>query len=177
VGDALQESTYDQHIGAADTFVHLLGVSHPGPAKAIQFRAIDRVAAEAAIKAATRTNISHFIYMSVAHPAPVMKPYIEVRIECENMLRESSLNATIFRPWYVLGPGHRWPYVLLPAYRVLGLIPSTRDLAARLGLVTIHQMVDALVWSVENPCVSGKNDRCLRILGVPEIRTLKPDLG
>ena len=33
-GDALQAQTYAASIGAADTFVHLVGVAHPSPSKA-----------------------------------------------------------------------------------------------------------------------------------------------
>jgi hypothetical protein len=47
---------------------------------------------------------------------------------------------------------------------VMEQIPSTRESAQRLGLVTLQQMVGALVQSVENPA-NG-----VRILGVPEIR-------
>jgi len=56
------------------------------------------------------------MYVSVAHPAPVMNAYIEPRMEVEAAIRAAGLNATILRPWYVLGPRHRWPYVLLPFY-------------------------------------------------------------
>jgi len=81
-----------------------------------------------------------------------MKAYIAVREECEEIIQESGLNATILRPWYVLGPGHRWPYMLLPMYWLMELIPSTRETALRLGLVTLYQMLNALVAIVENPC-------------------------
>jgi hypothetical protein len=37
------------------------------------------------------------------------------------------MNATILRPWYVLGPGHQWPYLLLPMYKLMELLPSTRE--------------------------------------------------
>ena len=67
------------------------------------------------------------MYLSVAQPAPMMKAYIAVRAECEAEILTAGLNATILRPWYVLGPGHRWPYVLIPLYRVLEMIPSTRE--------------------------------------------------
>jgi len=93
-----------------------------------------------------------------------MKFYIEVRAEAERMIRESGMNATILRPWYVLGPGRRWPIVLKPMYWLMEGIPFTRESARRLGLVTIDQMVAALVRSVENPAEG------VRILGVPEIR-------
>src|SRR5207247_11181758 len=91
-----------------------------------------------------------FIYVSVAHPAPVMKAYIAVREECEQIIRESGLNATILRPWYVLGPGHRWPYALLPMYWIMERIPKTRDSPLRLGRVTLQQMVNALAAAVES---------------------------
>jgi uncharacterized protein YbjT (DUF2867 family) len=109
--------------------------------------------------------VQHFIYVSVAQPAPVMKAYIEVRSACEVMIRQSGMNATILRPWYVLGPGHRWPYAILPVYWVMEFLPATRNGARRLGLVTLEQMTCALVHAVENP------PRRVRIVEVPEIRT------
>ena len=41
--------------------------------------------------------------VSVAHPAPAMKAYIEVRTRCEELIRTSGLHATILRPWYSAG--------------------------------------------------------------------------
>jgi len=163
-GNALEASSYREHIKPATTFVQLVGVSHPSPAKAAEFRSIDLVAGSEAIAAAVLAGIQHFIYVSVAHPAPMMKAYISVRAECEALIRGSGLNATILRPWYVLGPGHRWPYVLVPAYWLLERIPATREGAQRLGLVTLEQTVQALIDAVEGP-VTG-----VRVLGVAEIR-------
>ncbi len=164
IGNALDAASYAARISPADTFVQLVGVSHPNPSKAAQFRNVDFIAATGAIRAASQAGVQHFIYLSVAHPAPVMKAYIQVRAECEAALRQSGLNATVLRPWYVLGPGHRWPYAILPLYWILGLLPATRDGARRLGLVTIAQMTAALAHAVENPCVG------IRIVEVPEIR-------
>ena len=164
VGNALEKESYAGQVRPADTFVQLVGVAHPNPAKAAEFRAVDLGSARAAISAAAEAGIEHFVYVSVAQPAPVMKFYIQVRAECEEMIRASGLNATILRPWYVLGPGRRWPYVLMPMYWLFELLPGTRETAQRLGVVTIKQMVAALAGAVENPA------RCVRILGVPEIR-------
>jgi len=114
LGNALDATSYAGRIYPSETFVQLVGVSHPSPAKAAEFQAIDRESALGAIKSAKQAEVQHFIYLSVAQPAPVMKSYIAVRAECENALRRSGMKATIVRPWYVLGPGHRWPYLLLP---------------------------------------------------------------
>jgi len=163
-GDALDKNSFASQIPPAETFVQLIGVTHPNPAKKDEFRGVDLGSARAAIEAAREAGIRHFVYVSVAQPAPVMKFYVEVRAEAEKMIRESGMNATILRPWYVLGPGRRWPVVLKPMYWLMERIPSTRESAQRLGLVTIEQMVAALVKAIENPADA------VRILGVPEIR-------
>jgi uncharacterized protein YbjT (DUF2867 family) len=166
VGDALRTDSYTEAVRGADTFVHLIAVSHPSPAKAAQFRLVDLVSAEVAVKAAVDAGVQHFIYLSVAHPAPAMRAYIAVRGECAAMIRASRLRATFVQPWYVLGPGHRWPYALLPLYWICERLPWTRDGARRLGLVTLDQMLAALISSVENPAKE------IEVLDVPRIRNL-----
>lgn len=165
IGNTLDPASYENRIAPCDTFVQLVGVSHPSPAKAQEFISIDRTSAMGAIAAATRAGIRHFIYLSVAQPAPAMKSYIAVRAECEAALRASGMNVTVVRPWYVLGPGHRWPYLLLPMYWIGERISSTRDGARRLGLVTLPQMTRALVAAVENPSIGA------RFIEVPKIRS------
>jgi uncharacterized protein YbjT (DUF2867 family) len=166
MGDALDGMSYASKIAPADTFVQLVGVSHPNPSKAAEFRSIDLASGQSAIDAAKDAGVRHFVYISVAHPAPIMKAYIEVRSQCEAMIRQSGIDATILRPWYVLGPGHRWPYFLIPIYKLMELLPSTRADATRLGLVTLNQMVQSLVHAIETPAQG------VLIGEVPEIRSL-----
>ena len=163
-GDALDHTTYDTHVAPADTFVHLVGISHPSPAKAPLFRSVDLASVREALTAATGAAVEHFVYVSVAQPAPIMQSYVQARADAELLIRQSGLNATILRPWYVLGPGHWWPVGLLPAYWVAALLPPTRDSARRLGLVTLGSMMRTLVAAIEDPAQG------LRILGVPQIR-------
>lgn len=167
VGDALRPDGYTYAVAPADTFVHLIGVPHPSPAKGAQFRAVDLVSIQVAVKAARDAGIKHFVYLSVAQPAPVMKEFQDIRRQGEELIRAAGLNATFVRPWYVLGPGHWWPYPLVPFYRLAERLPAFKESAVRLGFVTVQQTVDTLVWSVENPA-NG-----VRVLGVPEIRAEK----
>ena len=163
-GNALDSASFAAGVAGADTWVHLIGVAHPAPWKGDQFRAVDLASVRAAVAAAVPAGVRHFVYVSVAQPAPMMRAYIEVRAECEALIRTAGLNATFVRPWYVLGPGHRWPLLLQPAYWLLEQLPGTREAARRLGLLTLEQMMAALTWAVENPA-SG-----VRVLGVPDIR-------
>lgn len=149
-GDALDGASYRSQLGPADTLVHLVGVAHPSPKKGAEFRAIDLKSIQEAVNAAFHGGVRHFVYLSVAQPAPMMLEYQAVRAEGERLLRESGMAATFVRPWYVLGPGRRWPLLLTPVYAAARLLPATREAAVRLGLVTIDQMTRTLTWAVEN---------------------------
>ncbi|MCH7666682.1 MAG: hypothetical protein IH936_12225 [Acidobacteria bacterium] len=122
-----------------------MGVSRPAPWKAAQFEAVDLASVQASTAAALRAGVEHFVYVSVAHPAPVMKAYWRVRARCEEVALEAGLRTTLLRPWYVLGPGHRWPLVLQPLLALFERLPATRATARRLGFVKLSQMIDTLV--------------------------------
>lgn len=162
IADALGADTF--RIEAGETLIHLTGVAHPSPAKARQFREIDLVSVQASAEVSQRDGAGHIVYVSVARPAPVMRIYQEVRAECEAIFTATGIPLTILRPWYILGPGHWWPCALKPLYAIAEMLPSTREQAIRLGLVTIGQMVRAIAHAVSDPPSS------VRVLGVAEIR-------
>jgi uncharacterized protein YbjT (DUF2867 family) len=165
-GDVLDRAALQNSMAGCDTIIQLVGTPRPAPWKGAQFRAIDRVSGLASIEAARQTHAAHFVYVSVAHPAPIMRDYVAVRVECEAAIRASGLPSTIVRPWYILGPGHWWPLVLKPGYWIGEQIRTMRASALRLGLVTIQEMLGTLLWAVEHPPDS------MRILEVPEIKSL-----
>ena len=168
VGDALDSSEWAPRVSGCETFVHLVGTPHPNPSKAREFQRVDLASVKAAVAAATASGIRHFVYVSVAQPSPVMQAYVDVRARGEAMIREAGLRATFLRPFYVLGPGHWWPVVILPLYAVARLFPSKRATVDRIGLVTQRAMLNALVCAVEAPADT------LRIVEVPEIRAAVP---
>lgn len=158
---ALAEALDGRH-----TVVHLIGTPHPNPRKAAEFQRVDLGSARVCASAAASAGVAHFVYVSVAQPAPMMRAYVEARARAEAAISHAGLTATFVRPWYVLGPGHRWPYLLIPFYAVAELLPPTRDGARRLGLVTLSQMTRALVAAAESPPRRGER----RIVDVPAIR-------
>jgi uncharacterized protein YbjT (DUF2867 family) len=169
IGDALDASTFSKDVAGCDTFLQLVGTPHPSPSKTAEFERVDFVSARESTRAANASHVSHFVYLSVAQSSSVMRAYVDVRMRAETLVRDFVGNgpgrsATFVRPWYVLGPGHRWPYALVPLYWIMEAVPATRDRARQLGLVTIAQMVRTLVRCVEEP-PTGE-----RIVAVPEIR-------
>jgi nucleoside-diphosphate-sugar epimerase len=98
-----------------------------------------------------------------------MQAYLWVRALGESMIHEAELTATIVRPWYVLGPGRRWPKAILPLCKLAEALPATRPTAERLGLVTLEQFIKAMVGAAENPPQAGRQ----RIVDVPAIKSAR----
>ncbi len=165
-GDALDPRSIAPALVPGGTLVHLVGTPHPSPAKAASFLSIDLASSRASVDAARMSGIAHLVYVSVAQPAPVMQAYVQARAQGEAAIEAAGLTATILRPWYVLGPGHRWPVVLQPLIKLAERYPRTRETALRLGFVTLAQMIGALVAAVEDPPKQGTR----RIVDVPKIR-------
>jgi nucleoside-diphosphate-sugar epimerase len=168
VGDALDAESVRRALRPGDTVVHLVGTPSPSPRKAAEFERVDLASIRVMVEAARHVGVAHLVYVSVAHPAPVMRAYVAARVAGEAVIASAGLRGTILRPWYVLGRGHWWPVVLLPLYGLAALFPASRAGARRLGLVTVKQMVRALVAAVEHPPAAG-----MTIVDVPAIRATR----
>lgn len=164
-GNVLDSGSYAGMVAPATTFVHLVGTPRPSPLKSGEFRTVDLASAKAAADAAAQSGVAHFVYVSVARPAPVMKAYQAARADAETHIILRGLNATVLRPWYVTGEGHQWARLLTPLYWIAERVPATRQGALRCGLVSHAQMIHALVTAVENPVLG------VRVIGVPDIRS------
>lgn len=122
---------------------------------------MDLPSIRASVAAALGAGVRHLVYVSVAHPAPVMRAYIAVRRgrAADPGERPGGDGPP---PLVRAGPGSPLAYLLLPIYALLARLPSTRDGAQRLGLVTREQMLRALVRAVEDPPTN------VRVIGVPD---------
>jgi uncharacterized protein YbjT (DUF2867 family) len=144
--DPFDPLSFQSLIPKGAVFIQLLGVAHPSPKKAKQFRDIDLRSVKASADAASAAGVSHFIYMSVAMtPSKLMAAFQAMRQEGETYCKSKGLNCTFIRPWYVMGPGHYWPILLLPLYAIAEIVPSWKSKARSMALVTIHQMFRTLL--------------------------------
>jgi uncharacterized protein YbjT (DUF2867 family) len=166
--DPFDAASFQSYIPKESVFVHLLGVSHPSPKKAKQFLEIDLPGVKASADAASVAGVSHFIYISVAMtPSKLMAAYQAVRQQGEEYCKSKKLNCTFIRPWYVLGPGHWWPVLVLPFYGIAEIIPSWRKKARAMALVTIKQMLITLIKAIKAEPLP------IRILEINDIRKAK----
>lgn len=151
IADPLNRATFLDAIRGFDAFVQLIGTPSPNPAKAEEFRRIDGGAGKEGAWACKEAGIPHYVYLSVPLDIPVMKAYVAVRAEVEALISSLGLSATIIRPFYVLGPGRRWPYAIMPLLWLARLIPGLSRQARTMVFNTREQVVHAIVNAIEHP--------------------------
>lgn len=158
IANPFDAKSFANEIPSGATFIQLLGVAHPGPKKKEQFKIIDLASAKASATAAKDAGVKHLIYVSVAQtPTSIMKDYQQCRKEAEEYIRTTQIPATFIRPWYVTGPGHYWPLIFSPLFKILEWIPSTSQKAKALRLVSLKQMLNTLVYAAEHVPVESIN--------------------
>jgi uncharacterized protein YbjT (DUF2867 family) len=168
IGDPFDASTFSSAVSKGDIFIQLLGVAHPGPTKKELFRSIDLASVKASVAAAQKAGVSQFIYISVAQtPRKIMKDYQQCRAEGEETILSSGLRATFIRPWYVVGPGHYWPLIFQPFFKLFEVIPATSEKAKSMRLISLKQMLKTLMFVVKNPFPGT------RIIEIQDIRRMR----
>ena len=84
--------------------------------------------------------MEHFVYLSVAHPAPMMKAYIEVRVGVRGHAARQRDERHYSSGPGIARPRTPWPYAIMPFYWLLGALPATRARSAtpRTGYVVAN---------------------------------------
>jgi len=169
IADPFNAASYLQEIPPQSIFIHLLGVSHPGPKKKLLFYSVDLASVKASAAAAQQAGVAHFIYISVAqYPTKIMESYQDARAQAESVIRSTGIKTTFIRPWYITGPGHYWPLVFQPVFKLMEYLPVTRQKARALALVPLKKMLLALQDAVDHP-PAGE----LRIIEIDDIKKCK----
>ena len=167
IANPFEAASFMNDIPKGATLVQLLGVPHPSPKKKEQFKKIDLVSAKASAIAALHAGVAHFVYVSVAQtPTRIMYDYQQCRAEAETTIRATAIPATFIRPWYVIGPGHYWPLLFQPLFKILEWIPSTAAKAKARRVIYLRQMLNALVDAVENEATD------INIIEVNDLRNM-----
>jgi NADH dehydrogenase len=109
------------HLKDCDAVIHLVGIIKENRKKGITFRKLHTQATQNLIIAAQRSGVKRFLYMSANGVCNEQEtPYFRTKLDAENLLQNSGLNWTIFRPSLIFGPNDQFTRLLL---RLLGVLP------------------------------------------------------
>ncbi|HEX4125261.1 MAG TPA: NAD-dependent epimerase/dehydratase family protein [Tepidisphaeraceae bacterium] len=165
-GDLLDPGPMESAIFQADAVIHLVGIIAENRAKNVTFDRVHVQGTRAVVDIAKRAGVKRYIQMSaIGARADAVSKYHQTKFTAETIVRESHLDATIFRPSMIHGPrgdlmrmeaawarGKAPPYLYMP-YFASGLLGAGG--AGMIQPVYVNDVARAFVLALTNPAAIG----------------------
>lgn len=162
-GDLFDPQSLTAAMADCEAVIHLVGIIREDKAKGITFSRLHVNATRNLLEAARQRQIKRFIHMSaLGARANAISPYHQTKYEAEQLVKESGIPFTIFRPSVIYGPDDEFVNMLaglvrLPVTPVIGdgrykLQPVSRQTVAEVftqALASTHTLGE--VYEVGGP--------------------------
>jgi len=156
-GDVTDRESVENAAQGTTAVVHLAGIIREFPARNITFERLHVAATRNAVDAAVRWNIPRFVHMS-ALGARAAGPtrYFDSKGRAEELVRQSGLAWTIFRPSVIFGPGDQFVHELGRLLRKAPFLPVPGDGGYRLQPVFVGDVAKGFADAVLHPETGGR---------------------
>ena len=152
IGDTTRFETLKDAAIDCDAIINLVGIIREFPAKNITFERLHTETAANLIRLAEETGIQRFIQMSAnGSRENAVTGYHQTKWAAEQLLGDSSLNWTIFRPSLIFGKEDMFVNMLARLIKTLPIVPVMGDGNYRLQPVSVDDVARSFVLSLEMP--------------------------
>lgn len=176
-GDISSVRAIDATLTECDALIYNIGILKEFPRRGITFEELQFRGVERVVDAAQRAGVSRVLLMSsngVKQPGTL---YQETKFRAEELIRQSGLEFTIFRPSVIFGDSHGLLEISSQLYNDLVKPPipavgfhtgwNPRDNGVVLSPVHVKDVADGFVAALTNPATIGKS----YVMGGPEVLT------
>ena len=145
-GDTTDPASLKAALDGCDAVIHLVGIIREFPSRGISFARLHPESTRNLLQAAEEQGISRFLHMS-ANRARVdaVTDYHKSKWAAEELVRQSNLDWTIFRPSLIFGPADRFVNLLAGLVKTLPLLPVMGDGRYRLQPVCVTDVAGGFV--------------------------------
>jgi len=149
-GDITRTETLDGILHQDDFVIHLVGIiEEKGPAT---FPAIHVHGTRNLVAAATRAGVRHFFYQSaLGADRGSWSGYLRTKAEAEEVVRQSGIPATIFRPSLIIGPWDGFTRKLADMIKLSPVLPLLGEGKARFQPVYIKDWLRCIRRVIDDP--------------------------
>lgn len=166
-GGLFDPPALDRAVAGCDAVIHLVGIIMERPLEGVTFEPINVEGTRNIVEAAKRAGIPRYIHMSaLGTRANARSRYHLTKYQAEQIVRESPLRWTIFRPSLIHGPKgefmqmeKKWatwkapPFLFMPYF---GAGPMGRRGAGMLQPVFVGDVARAFVDAIANEKTAGE---------------------
>jgi uncharacterized protein YbjT (DUF2867 family) len=151
-GDITNRESVENAAQSTNAIVHLAGIIREVPGKDVTFEKVHGEGTRNAVHAAKRWRIPRFVHVSALGAAPGSPGrYFDSKGKAEEIVRQSGLAWTIFRPSGIFGPGDRFIGELERALHRTPVLPVPGDGEFPLQPVFVGDVVKGIVDCLTRP--------------------------
>jgi len=151
-----------------DAVVNCIGIIREFPSKGITFEKIHFEIVKYLIELAKKNGIGRFLQVSALGTGPdATTKYFKTKYRAEQLLRDSGLGVTIFRPSIIYGPGDEFINMLAGMLRKFPVMPVIGKGKYRLQPVYVDDLSEIIVRTVGDDYAFDESFE----IGGPEVLT------
>ncbi len=168
VGDTTDPISLEGKLTGCDAVINLVGIIREFPARGVTFERLHTESTRNLLQAAEQQGVKRFLQMSAnGSRSDAVTGYHKTKWAAEQLVRQSGLDWTIFRPSLIFGAGDQFVNLLAGLIRKLPVTPVMGDGQYRLQPVSVKDIAAGFVNALDNSVSFGKIYQC----GGPEVYT------
>ncbi len=157
-GDVTDPDFVENAVQGTSAVVNLAGIVRERPGTGATFERVHVDGTRNAVKAARRWELSRFIHVSALGALPGDPgAFFDSKGRAEEIVGESGLGWTIFRPSAIFGPGDRFIDALVRVLRRSPAAPVPGDGRVRFQPVFVGDVADAIADALSRPWAAGRS--------------------
>jgi NADH dehydrogenase len=157
VGDVARLESFAVEMSGCDAAINLVGIIREFPSRGQTFEKLHVQATGNMVEAARRAGVSRFLHMSaLGTRSEAVSGYHRSKWQAEELVRESGLKWTIFRPSLVFGPHDAFINMLAAQLRLVPVMPVIGSGSYRLQPIHGDDVARCFAMALEMPETIGQ---------------------
>ena len=157
IGDVTDAASLVGVLDGCDAVIHLVGIIREFPGRGITFKKMHVTATENILEACEEQGVRRFLHMSSNGTRENGRTgYHRTKWQAEELVRDSGLDWTIFRPSLIFGRGSEFVKMLTELIRRVPVVPVIGDGQYRMQPVSVAQVAESFVRALAIPESIGK---------------------
>ncbi len=160
-GDSTRPDSLKSGLEGCDAVINLVGIIREFPSRAITFERLHRESTGNLLQAAAEQGVTRFLQMSAnGVRADAVTEYHKTKWAAEELVRQSALDWTIFRPSLIFGANDQFVNMLASLIKTLPVVPVMGDGRYRLQPVCVTDVARGFVRALDNKEAIGQTYHC-----------------
>ncbi|NOR49521.1 MAG: NAD(P)H-binding protein [Desulfuromonadales bacterium] len=150
LGDVTDAASLVGALEGCDVVIHLVGIIREFPGRGVTFKKIHVEGTANVLEACKEQGVSRYLHMSSNGTRERSNTaYHRTKWQAEELVRDSALDWTLFRPSIIFGPGSEFVSMLAELIRRIPVVPVIGDGKYRMQPVALEQVAASFVKALE----------------------------